>query len=962
MRKSITIAIDFGTTKTLISYTDAKGEPRLMRLGRHTDLIPTVAYMQQDGTLLFGDDAEDMAVLDPANYSRAFKMKLGSRSMILGQYTAQDLVREFLAYLLNKVREDATMYNVSIARAILTCPVEFDVVQLKQLQAAAQDAGLPEVQFVTEPEAAGAAYCFYCAAEAFRTNALVVDWGGGTLDVALITRKGHRLRSEKRHAFGDNTKGGEVFDDLLCQHIIGELADCLDFEKICWPELMKQVRALKVNLSSAEMGVLHMIVDKKQVLHRVQRKTFENLVADDVAAAVDEVKRFVEALPPECKPEMLVLVGGTALIPCVRRNLEAATRLPARTWAQAREAVVMGAALLGKIEETEEEKEENAPLPTDVNALHDLADKGNIKAQFALGQRYLQERHETYAFEWFTKAAVRHYAPAMERLAHCYEHGIGTVSDIQKALHYYQRAADDGNADALYRMGKGAETGNLQPVDTAAAVGYYRLAAKKGHVDAMAALGRCYADGVGGEVDFVQAYKYLRMAADAGVTDSQYRLAVYYDKGIGVLQDTAEAEKWYKKAAVNNHADALYALFKRSRRFFSPLNMCHRAAKGGSLHAKVYLRRYLAVLALIGVFAGVILSVYCLYYGHTLVLLGGMLLYAVCVLLLTHFLIVRPGCVKFGLGVLLFGVTAGGLGAFFVNAALPEMAESDWLVSACNGQFTLPHVESEITRRFAEARLTQEQMQRFVDKGYVIYDNLLSELVKKDNVAAVQALHGVSSYRPDMSSAENKNLLADAVKANNVLMVQALAAYNPDMTSAENKNLLADAIHANNEEMVQALCRIEGINANVSQKHQASLLYKAVELSNPGIVISLLAVDGIDVNNGKISDEYDEEMTPLYRELVKPNPDPEIVRAFVNAHGIDVNKGLTNDRGTLSPLGLAARKGLMEIVRILLQNDDLNLDEGVIHANGSVESPVQLAPVEFKGKLEEMLKEARNKK
>lgn len=957
MRRGITIAIDFGTTKTLISYIDAKGEPRLMRLGRHMDLIPTVAYLQQDGTLLFGDDAEDMAVLDPANYCRAFKMKLGSRSMLLGQYTAQDLVREFLTYLLNKVREDATMYNASIDRAILTCPVEFSVVQLKQLQAAAQDAGLPEVQLVTEPEAAGTAYCFYCAAEAFRTNALVVDWGGGTLDVALITRSGHRLRSEKRHAFGDNTKGGEVFDDRLCQHVIGELADRLDFDKLCWPELMKQVRALKVNLSSAEIGVLHMIVDKKQVLHRVQRKTFENLVADDVAAAVDEVKRFVEALPPESKPEMLVLVGGTALIPCIRRNLEEATRLPARTWAQAREAVVMGAALLGKIEDPDEDKEETAPLPTDVNALHELADKGNIKAQFALGKRYLQERHETYAFEWFTKAAVRYYAPAMERLAYCYEHGIGTLTDMPKALHYYQHAADDGQADALYRLGQGAETGDLLPVDTAAAVGYYHRAAKKGHVNAMAALGRCYNDGVGGAVDYTQAYKYLRLAADAGVTDAQFRLAVYYDKGIGVHQDAAEAEQWYKNAAANNHADALFALFKRGSKSFPALKLCHRAASGGSARAKLYLRRYLSVSALIGVLAAALVAAYCLYYGHTLLLLCAALLYAVFVLLAARFLMLRPGCAKWGGGVVLLGVMGGGIMASFINAKLPEMAEPDWLLSACNGKLTLPCVQREITRRFTEANLTQGQMQRFVDNGYAIPHNLLSEYVKKNNVAAVQALHGISAYRPDMSSVENMNLLANAVKLDNVLMVQALAPYNPNMSLNVNKFLLADAVNANNEAMVLALCHIKGIDANISREYRPSPLYNAVESDNLNCVNALLSVDGIDVNLGKSTDENNEKFTPLWQAIWKDNPNPEIVRALVNAKGIDVNKGSSNDGGAVSPLALAASKKLFEIVRILLQHEGVRPDVGVTRPDGKSKSLLECVPLDAKATIEKMIKE-----
>lgn len=911
MQTGITLAIDFGTTKTLISYIDSKGEPRLMRLGRNTNLIPTVAYLQQDGTLLFGDDAEDMAVLDPANYCRAFKMKLGSKGAILGQYTAQELVREFFAYLLNKVKEDATMYNARIDSAILTCPVEFSVVQLKQLRAAAHDAGLPEVQLVTEPEAAGTAYCFYCAAEAFRTNALVVDWGGGTLDVALITRSGKHLRSEKRYAFGNNTKGGEVFDDHLCQYVIGELADRLEFDKVCWPELMKQVRALKINLSSAEMGMLHMIVDKKHLVLKVQRKTFENLVADDIAAAVDEVKRFVDSLPPESKPEMLVLVGGTALIPCLRRNLEDATHLPARTWAQAREAVVMGAALLGKQEETDEKEEENAPLPADAATLHELADKGNIKAQYALGQRYMQERHEAYAFEWYSKAAMRSYAPAMERLAYCYEQGIGIVKDTQKALHYYQRAADDGHADALFRMGQVAETGDLMPADAAAAVSYYRLAAKKKHVHAMAALGRCYADGVGGAADPVQAYKYLRLAADAGVTEAQYRLAVYYDNGIGVHQDAREAEKWYKKAAENNHADALYALFKRNSKRFMALRWCHKAALGGSAPAKTYLRRYKVVLILLFVFACVGLLTFCLYSGHIVVFISFAAAYAISYGLLVGYLLFKPGCIKQAMGVAGAGLAILVLVFSFVNTLLPKMADSEWLISAWNGKITMPGIDTEVSDRFAAAKISADQMQRLIDKGYTVPERLLSEWVKEGNVAAVQALAAISGYRPDMDSPVNRRLLYDAVKANNVEMVEALAGFHINMASAENKYLLADAVNDKNVAMVQALCKIKGINVNVTRSKEFSLLFAAVDVGNIDIVNALLAVEGIDVNSGHRTNN--ETSSPLFRAV--KNGNKVIVTALVNAKGIDVNRGFMYKGTSITPLSAAGDEEMKTILK-----------------------------------------------
>lgn len=892
----ITLAIDFGTTKTLISYIDAKGEPRLMRMGRNVDLIPTVAYLQQDGTLLFGDDAEDWVSIDPKNYRRAFKMELGSSDSVLGRYTAQELVKEFLAYLLRRVKDDATMYHASIDNVILTCPVEFSAVQLQQLRTAAAEAGLPEVQLITEPEAAGTAYCFYCATEAFRKNALVVDWGGGTLDVALIARSGKRLQSKKRYAHGNNTMGGEVFDVRLGEHIIGEMADSLDLSNVCWPEFMKQVRALKVNLSSAEVGVLHMVVDKKPVAHKVQRKTFERLIANDVAAVADEVKRFVDSIPADNKPEMLVLVGGTALIPCIRKELEAVTQLDARTWSQAREAVVMGAALLGKSEKKEDDDWDSDPLPTDEFELLNLADQGNPRAQYALAQKYLGDRHEVYAFEWATKAAARNYAPALELLARFYEKGIGTEVDIQKALLFYRRAADDGHAEAMYRLGMGAEKGTIMPTDTAAAADYYRKAAENGHILAMAALGRCYADGVGVQANPGQAYKYLRPAADAGITDAQYRIALYYDKGVSVHQDGAVAEKWYKRAADNNHAEAIYAMFRRCRFRLPMLGLCHRAAIGGCKGAKHYLAVYKVILALLGLVTAVTMLAYCFYSGHAMIFMAALVVYAIFMIAWVVYLITRPERAIAGvvLGVLGIVAVVGG-GEFMVNG-LPKMADNDWLVSAWNGRFTVDTVTGELEKRIEDAQLTHDQMQQLEDKGYNIPTHLLAKWVRSDNAAAVEALVTLRNFRPDMSTPENKWLLLNAVKGEKV-------------------------------EMVKALVKLNGINVNDAGDNDETPLYSAVGAKHHGLdmVKALVRVPHIDMNKGYKPNEG-VSITPLWwavyhnkkdivAELLKAGAEVQIGASSPSTKETPLERNETNSKK--AGLSEEAKKDIEEIKEML---------------------------------------------
>ena len=343
------IAIDFGTTHVSAAYLLKSGEPYVFTLEYPRHSIPSSVYLQQDGSLLFGSAADSeatKAAANPLNYMRSFKMQLGSDILLLGQYTADQLVTEFFRHLVEKLRADASMRKTNIEEALITCPVTFTPVQRQMLTQAAGAAGIPHVELITEPEAAGVAFCHYCPESAFRERALVLDWGGGTLDIALVSRSERFRISDLRYTAGDQTIGGEVFDDHLAKHILSQLSPAVDARSFPWIDIMNRVSELKLKLSEAESGVFSIYAQGNQITQEVNRSIFEKLIYKDVAKAADLVKGLLDGLAEHEKPEMLVLVGGTALIPCIRQELEKATGLPTHTWMEAREAVVKGAALL----------------------------------------------------------------------------------------------------------------------------------------------------------------------------------------------------------------------------------------------------------------------------------------------------------------------------------------------------------------------------------------------------------------------------------------------------------------------------------------------------------------------------------------------------------------------------------------------------------------------------------------
>ena len=71
------------------------------------------------------------------------------------------------------------------------------------------------------------------------------------------------------------------------------------------------------------------------------------------------------------------------------------------------------------------------------------ADKGNHKSQFRIGDLFLghwRPECRENAFMWFARAANQGYGDAMEKLAFCYEYGIGTEKDLYEAKKWYERA------------------------------------------------------------------------------------------------------------------------------------------------------------------------------------------------------------------------------------------------------------------------------------------------------------------------------------------------------------------------------------------------------------------------------------------------------------------------------------------------------------------------------------------
>ena len=132
--------------------------------------------------------------------------------------------------------------------------------------------------------------------------------------------------------------------------------------------------------------------------------------------------------------------------------------------------------------------------------------------------------------------------------AYCYATG-GAQKDIQKAILWYQKAAEEGHGKAMVALGEIYRKGNGVPKDIEEAFLWYEKSARVGYVDAMLILGNAYKVGEDVCQDVERAMFWYEKSANAGCIDSMVYCGHVYEVGEGVPQNIEKSMFWYEKSA-----------------------------------------------------------------------------------------------------------------------------------------------------------------------------------------------------------------------------------------------------------------------------------------------------------------------------------------------------------------------------------------------------------------------------
>lgn len=300
------LSIDLGTANTLI-YVGNRGivlnEPSVVAIRHHNG---------QKNVAAVGADAKRMLGRTPGNITAIRPLKDG---VIADFHVTEKMLQHFI----HKVHQNS--FITPSPRVLVCVPCKSTQVERKAIKESAYGAGSREVYLIEEPMVA-ALGAGLPVEEA--SGSMVVDIGGGTTEIAIISLNGV--------VYSDSVRvGGDKFDDAIVTYVrrnYGALIGESTAERI------KQ----EVGSAYPSNDLLEIDVRGRNLAEGVPRSFTLNsaeileALQEPLYSIVDAVKSALEQSPPELASDIaergLVLTGGGALLRDLDRLISEETGLP----------------------------------------------------------------------------------------------------------------------------------------------------------------------------------------------------------------------------------------------------------------------------------------------------------------------------------------------------------------------------------------------------------------------------------------------------------------------------------------------------------------------------------------------------------------------------------------------------------------------------------------------------------
>lgn len=311
------MGIDLGTANTLV-YMKGKGivirEPSVVAIQVNTKQV-----------LAVGEEAKKMIGRTPGNIVAIRPLKDG----VIADF---DVTSNMLKYFIKKATTKKTIFQ---PRVVICVPSGVTEVEKRAVEEAAIHAGAKEAYLIEEPMAAaiGAGLPVHEA-----TGSMVVDIGGGTTEVAIISLGGIVTSKSIR-------VGGDELDEAIATYIKREYSLLIG---------ERTAENVKITIGSADKDTPVTTMDIRgrdlisglpKTLNISSLEIYEAL-KEPVFNILEAIKSTLEKTPPELASDVMefgiMLTGGGALLEGLDRLVRSETGMPVHVAENPLDCVVIG--------------------------------------------------------------------------------------------------------------------------------------------------------------------------------------------------------------------------------------------------------------------------------------------------------------------------------------------------------------------------------------------------------------------------------------------------------------------------------------------------------------------------------------------------------------------------------------------------------------------------------------------
>jgi rod shape-determining protein MreB and related proteins len=298
------MGIDLGTANTLV-YLSGVGivinEPSVVAVNTKTGRVVAI-----------GHEAKKMLGRTPAHITAI-------KPLTDGVISDFEVAEEMLSYLINKAQKDNK--KLLGPKVVIGVPSGITNVETRAVRDAAKNAGAREVIIIEEP--VSAAIGIRLPIDSPIGN-MVVDIGGGTTDIAVISLNGIVTSKNIKVA-------GEKFNDDIVSYIRNEF-------KILIGEKTAERIKMEIGSTSEDKHRAETIVRGRDLVTGLPREVIitdsdlREALAPSIETMIESIKEVLETAPPEIISDVmrhgLYLVGGGALLGGLAQTLHEALKIP----------------------------------------------------------------------------------------------------------------------------------------------------------------------------------------------------------------------------------------------------------------------------------------------------------------------------------------------------------------------------------------------------------------------------------------------------------------------------------------------------------------------------------------------------------------------------------------------------------------------------------------------------------